>query len=137
MPELDFKTAQAALIKIMRTKKYATLPLPAEILEAAKELQHQNTQTPDAIEAWQEVRKKADIYKAPEWSHPAISQAVKSIGLRNICASEYDLSKRFMERYDLIVKRQQSQSENKLALQIAVTGKLGQIGKIALVGGNA
>ncbi len=123
MPDIDYKTGQVAIIRIMREKKIATLPLPAEIIEIARELRKRPDTPPAAIEAWEEVRKKADPYKIAKWSHPAIETAVKRIGVRAIC-SESNVAQRFMDVYSQIVRRQAIDHENKIAIQIAANGKI-------------
>lgn len=118
MPDISYTDAKMALVKLLRDREYPTLPLPGEIVKAVRELKQGKNKPPTAIEAWEEVRKFASPYKHHDWSHPAVAKAVQSIGLNTICSSEYDLSRRFMERYDAIVSRQAKQTENKLIKHI-------------------
>lgn len=119
MPDVDFAVGQAAIIRIMREKKYSTLPLPAEIIEIARELKKSADTPPTAIEAWEEVRKNADLYKVVEWSHPAIRKAVQRIGVRNICGGGHNTANDFMDIYKQIVRQNTINQENKIAIQIA------------------
>ncbi len=119
MPDIDFATGQAAIIRIMREKEYSTLPLPAEIIKKSRELKKITDTPPTAIEAWEEVRKKADLYTVVAWSHPAIRKAVQRIGIRNICGGGYNTADKFMDIYDQIVKQGIINQENKIAIQIA------------------
>lgn len=128
MPDISYYDGQQALIKLLRNREFPTLPLPGEIVRAVRELKQGNDSPPTAIEAWEEVRKFADPYKHHDWSHPAVAATVKSFGLNTICGSEYDLSRRFMERYDIIVNRTIEKSENEIVREIATaTKKIGQI----------
>ena len=128
MPDIDYKIGQAAIIRIMREKKYATLPLPAEIIEVARELRKSPNSPPCAIEAWEEVRKKIDLYNPTRWSHPAIEFAVRRIGVRNICGSDFNISKRFMDTYDQIIRRRILDAENQIAIQITAGGEINLLG---------
>jgi len=128
MPDLDYKTAEAALIRILREKKIATLPQPAELLEAARFLRRHPDDPPPAAVAWAEVRQKLDRYRAPEWSHPLIGEAVRVIGYLTLCESEFDLSTRFMKIYDDLVRRRQIDQENQVVIQITANGKISLLG---------
>lgn len=65
------------------------------------------------------ARSKIDFYKPNQkWSHPAIEEAIKIIGSRNICGGDYNVADRFMKVYNRIVKRTNDQYENKVTLQI-------------------
>lgn len=121
MPDISYADGQQALIKLLRSREYPTLPLPGEIVKAVRELKQSSSTPPSAIEAWEEVRKFANPYKQHEWSHPAVAAAVKSFGINAICSSEYDLSRRFMDRYDTIVRRNIELRENKIVREIAIT----------------
>lgn len=123
MPDISYADGQQALIKLLRSREYPTLPLPGEIVRTVRKLKQGSDNPPTAIEAWEEVRKFADPYKHHEWSHPAVAATVKSFGLNTICGSEYDLSRQFMERYDMIVNRAIENSENKIVREIAITTK--------------
>lgn len=127
MPDISYAEGQQALIKLLREREYPTLPLPGEIVRAARQLKQGSNVPPTAIEAWEEVRKFANPYKHHNWSHPAITAAVKSFGVNRICSNEYDLSRHFMQRYDALVSRAIEKSENKLVRQIASARKVGQI----------
>lgn len=122
MPDIPFKIGQQAVLKILREKKIPTVPLPGEIVDTVKQLVNgeNKVNAPSDYEAWQEVRSKIDFYK-PEikWSHPAIAEAVKIIGSRNICGGDYNVADRFMRVYNRIVKRENDQYENKITLKIA------------------
>lgn len=128
MPDVDFETGRNAIIKIMREKKIPTIPLPGEILEAARGLRHNPTDPPTTVEAWEEVRKNIDVYTATKWSHPLIQKAVQAIGARTICEAEYDMSARFMKVYDSLVQREHIDQENAIAIEITTSGRINLIG---------
>lgn len=127
MPDISYAEGQQALIKLLREREYPTLPLPGEIIRAIRQLKQGSNVPPTAIEAWEEVRKFANPYKHHDWSHPAITAAVKSFGVNRICSNEYDLSRHFMQRYDALVSRAIEKSENKIVRQISATRKIGKI----------
>ncbi len=121
MPDVPFSLAQAALYKVLRTKKIPTVPMPVEIIEACKEImdsQNQN-KAPLDFEAWEEVKRKIDFYKQNvEWSHPAIKETVKIIGSRNICGGDYGVADRFMRVYNKVVKRDENKKEMDVILKL-------------------
>lgn len=121
MPDISFELGQQAVLKILRDKKIPTVPLPGEIINTVKEIVNGENKinAPSDYEAWQEVRSKIDFYKPNQkWSHPAIEEAIKIIGSRNICGGDYNVADRFMKVYNRIVKRTNDQYENKVTLQI-------------------
>ena len=121
MPDISFELGQQAIIKILRSKKIPTVPLPAEVIETVDSIRYGENRinAPSDYEAWQEVRSKIDFYKPNQkWSHPAIEETIKIIGSRNICGGDYNVADRFMKVYNRIVKRSNDQYENKVTLQI-------------------
>lgn len=118
MPDVDYKTGRIAVTRILREKKISTLPLPGEIIEVAKELNRSKSDAPTAIDAWHEVSKKINPYKATKWSHPAIQKAVARVGTAAICSGEFNIATRFMTIYDQLVRREIIDKENTIAIQI-------------------
>lgn len=83
--DIPFADAKKALYYVLNTNKFE--PKPADIREAVNALVVSSI--PTAGQAWGEVLKKANIYKANiDWSHDLIRQAVRIIGLSTICESE-------------------------------------------------
>lgn len=104
---LEFSLAKKALLFVLQNSKFE--PKPADILDAIKQASALNSGRPSTNDAWEEVMKKANIYKANiEWSHPHIQKAVRTIGMRNICSSECIGVERahFIKIYDSLNERQ-------------------------------
>lgn len=126
MPDVSFELGQQAVIKILRSKEIPTIPLPGEILNTVKAIVNgeNKVNAPLDYEAWEEVRNKLDFYKPePKWSHPAIKEAVKRIGSRNICGGDYNVADKFMRIYNCIVSRTNEQYENKVIVAITSNAK--------------
>ena len=109
--DMDYKTAEAALLVVMRSWTSSFFPPPGAIVEAARSM----TAAPPAAEiAWKEVCKKLNPYAAPTWSDPLVGEAVRVLGYRNLCTSENPGVDRahFLKIYESLVKRQRTEREN-------------------------
>ena len=122
--DIPFADAKKALYYVLNTNKFE--PKPADIRSAVTSMQ--TASIPTAEQAWGEVLRKADIYKAKiEWSHPLIAEAVSIIGLRTICESETIGVERahFFKAYEgLVNKRSQVGLMQGLGLIAGSDGKL-------------
>ncbi len=116
LSDLEYELAEAALAKILMTARF--FPTVADIREAAVALKPRPDEAPPAADAWEEVRKKISPYRAAEWSHPLIGRAVSVIGGRTLCEAEYDMSRRFMDIYETLRRRQKDEVENKAVAAI-------------------
>jgi hypothetical protein len=109
-----------AVIANMATREFA--PTPGQIREAADEavarMRHEHAPDPD--EAWREVRMAVGVHifrdgeeAGPEWSHPAIADAVRAMGWRDFCNSPTDDSAiwraHFLRFYGTAVTRHRRQ----------------------------
>ena len=122
MPDITYETGARALVKVLRKKTIPTLPTPAEIIEAAKEVINVSKEAgvPDVYSAWDEVRSKLGCVSSKEiqWSHPNVKKTVLSIGAHTIATATYDIFPRFAKVYDGFLKRGESRYENKLSQHI-------------------
>lgn len=116
---LPYDLGKKVILKLIENNH--RFPLIADIKEAAQSFVKRDAGIPTAEEAWEEVRKKLDPFKAQIWSHPLIERTVKTIGYRNLCYSETpgaDMA-RFLKIYDSYRKREidiiQNERINKLA----------------------
>lgn len=112
MATIPFEIGQAATIKLMTNCEF--FPTLADIKKAVQSLAPQKYNLPPAEIAWEEVRKKLDPYKSPNWSNAAIERAVKTIGYRYLCDSQNpgaDMM-RFMKIYDTYRQREVDAVEN-------------------------
>lgn len=130
MPDIGYEQGQAALIKVLRKCKF--FPTPSEVLAAAATLS--SNDIPSVEAAWLEVSRQLDIYRTPTWSHPAIAEAVRVLGFRNLCASENPAAShaQFERRYTAIAARYANEVENSVVQQITSgAGAHGLIRQIA------
>ena len=113
--DLDYETAQVAAVKLMKTAKFE--PRPADLIEATESLMPKTV--PDTESAWIEVCKKLNPYKAPQWSHPLIGEAVKVLGYRTLCDSENPEWDRqhFIKVYERMVAREKDEKVNQQVLK--------------------
>jgi Loader and inhibitor of phage G40P len=85
LSDLPYEPARAAVVTIIATERF--FPTVAEIREAAAQLV---TGVPVAEAAWAEVMaavREHGMDGWPEWSHPAVAEAVRAIGWHLICGS--------------------------------------------------
>lgn len=109
---IPLNTGQAAIMKIIANNEF--FPTIAEIKKAVMNLAPLADEPPSAEQAWDEVRKQLDIYRAPTWSHPAIAKTVETMGFRNLVDSlnpGRDME-RFMKIYETYRQRDIDQIEN-------------------------
>ena len=119
--DIPYDVAEKAVSKVLITSKY--FPTIAEIRQAAESLNIKENGLPPAEDAWEEVSRKLDPYKVPEWSHPTIARAVKLIGYNNMNHSENIAVERaqFMKIYSAYEKREKDSQINQNILNL-VTG---------------
>ena len=86
--DLDGDVVKAAAKAWAMSEKWP--PTVADLRSMSAEMLGVTAPAPE--EAWGEVMQIAQVYghrgARPEWSHPAISAAVSSMGFRDICLSE-------------------------------------------------
>jgi hypothetical protein len=119
MADIGYGEAEVAVLKLVRSFQYERLKV-ADIILAVKAISKANIPSPE--QAVQEVNaevRRCGQYKAPEFSHPYILEAVRTIGWWTFCTTEFDLSARFMKIYESIVTRHQEQAENETVLVLA------------------
>ena len=119
LPDVSFVDGKAAMIKLLRERKIATLPLPGEILEAVKQFRPQSEKIPAPFEAWEEVRRNISSYSATKWSHPLITQTVRHIGSYDIIQGTWGVAERFVKVYTSLVEREKDKVENPIIMAIA------------------
>ena len=116
---------QKVVEKIIYENKF--LPSIAEIVEACRSLTSTASgerEVPDWSEAWAEIEKamrNTQWGKKPEFSHPAIEQAVKNYGWKSIhevMADDYHTMQAQLRRvYDEVAKRYIEDKRNNFILQ--------------------
>ena len=119
LPDVTFEEGKTAIVKIMRERKIATLPLPGEILDTVRQLRPNSTEFPTAFEAWEEVRKKLNSWHSAEWSNPIIGQAVRQTGSWDIIQGTWGVAERFVKIYNILVEREKAKIENPIIKAIA------------------
>ena len=124
---VPYELGQAAALKLIVNKTF--FPTIAELKEAIQNLAPPKDGPPTPEEAWGEVRRQLDIYKAPTWSHPAIEKAVRDIGMRNMCNSYSPGTDRehFFRIYETYRRRDVDRVENE-SIRELTTSIIGQIG---------
>lgn len=127
LADIPYPVAEQALIKLLATNKF--FPTVADIREAAENMT--GNQLPAADQAWSEVLeqiRRIGSWGIPTFTHPAITEAVKAIGWRNICCSETPGVERahFMKIYDSVKGRHNDQKINGQVLQLV--GGIGLLG---------
>lgn len=89
-------------------RKFA--PSVGEIRGAVSQLRGMSSNVPSSYEAWEEVLQQfrdAGYYRDPVFSHPLIDRAVRSLGWRELCQSENQVSDRmrFIQCYEQLLDR--------------------------------
>jgi len=115
--DLDYKTAEAAVIKILRTKN--SWPFPADILIEAKNINPPKDAPPLVDDAWIEVYKSLNSYRTEplEYSHLVILKTVRSCGYLNLCQRE-NARLDFMTTYKRLSEEYLNQKENQIVKQL-------------------
>lgn len=115
--DLDYRTAEAAVVKILRTKN--TWPFPADIIIEAKNINPPADTPPLVDDAWMEVRKSLNSYRTEplEYSHPIILKAVRSCGFLSLCQRE-NARLDFLTTYKRLADEYLNQKENKTVQQL-------------------
>jgi hypothetical protein len=117
--DLDADVAKAAIERLICTSRF--MPTIAEIREMCVTVRHGTVRT--GAEAWGDVGiaiRRFGSYRAPKFDDPAVAQAVKCLGWRNLClGSSNDAADRarFCEIYDSITKQEREQEALPPALQ--------------------
>lgn len=142
MADIPGDVAAKAVAKVLMTAKF--FPTVAEIREAAAGMMRTKDSTlPLPEEAWEEVLKKLDPYKVPQWSSPEIDRVVKMIGYRDLCEGHnMDLKRaHFLRLYGEYRRRMADRETNQTvqALTQDVVAKLmpgaaGQTGEVQAYG---
>jgi hypothetical protein len=91
--DLDYEPAALAVKQLRQTATF--LPAIAEVRQLAAELTAGHL--PDGDEAWGEVVgqvRATGWYGVPRFSHPAITEAVRAMGWKELCASENQVADR-------------------------------------------
>ncbi|HMM22946.1 MAG TPA: replicative helicase loader/inhibitor [Selenomonadales bacterium] len=116
LADLDCSLAEAALVKVLMTAKF--FPTVADIREAADSMKSREGQPPAPEDAWSEVLRNLNPYKAPTWSHPLIGEAVKVLGYRNLCESEHPGwdRKNFFDIYEALMRRNKEERLNQTVI---------------------
>ena len=87
LADLDYADALAAVKRLIATSQF--FPTVAAIRETTVSLTA--PPIPSNAAAWAEVMLKireVGHYRAPEWSHPALAEAVATIGWRELCMAD-------------------------------------------------
>src|SRR3990167_8529852 len=89
-------------------RKFA--PSVGELRGAVMDLRRASMNIPSAYDAWQEVLSQignVGSYGSPEFSSHLIDKVVKSLGWRNLCLSENQVSDRarFLQAFEQLVER--------------------------------
>lgn len=135
LSDIPFHYGQAAALNMIAESKW--FPSVAELRKEAVSLMPDH-QIPSAAEAWGEVMeqiRKAGYYGIPEFTHPVVKQAVKTMGWRNLCMMEegaYTDRAHFMKIYDSLASK-----ETKQSLQIPDSKRLIGEGNKILIGDGA
>jgi hypothetical protein len=116
LADLTYEQAEAALVKTLFSAKF--FPTIAEIREAHKAIV--NAGIPTAEEAWKEVLRNLNPYRAPQWSCPIIQDAVRTMGFLQLCNSENPSIDRaqFIKIYNNLRDRQQDRQENEVVVRL-------------------
>lgn len=91
-------------------------PRPADINRIADTMREDRP--PLAEAAWREVLSKLNQYVKPEWSHPLIEKAVRSMGFLNLCLSttpDYDRTQ-FIKTYESFKQREKQDEMNMISM---------------------
>ncbi|HEY8477095.1 MAG TPA: hypothetical protein VIN09_09560 [Chloroflexota bacterium] len=88
LADLPIDAVRAAVLAIIRQRRYPTLPTVGEIrLEAAR----LSLRAPSPAEAVEEVRQQirgVGLWGRPQFSHPLVARAVEAADWRHLCMSE-------------------------------------------------
>jgi hypothetical protein len=110
--DIPYEAAEAALIEY-GSGDTAFAPTPGQLREIALGLRDAaiGDRPPDPDEAWEEiqagVRARGFQQGPPDWSHPCVASAVKSLTWRELCISETLMADRahFKSWYPTILER--------------------------------
>lgn len=109
----DLLAAACAKARTNTERNLAFAPSTGEIRAAATEILRTIAGVPSSYQAWQEVLRvivEVGSYRTPEFSHPLIADAVRTLGWRNLCLSEDQTSDRFrfIQAYEQLASRAES-----------------------------
>lgn len=108
LADLDPEVVEAAVESLGR-REFA--PTPLMVREAALAIARPEAMVPDAAAAWEEVQAALQLVgwtRTPEWSHPAVGDAVRALGgWRAVCESTTLMADRahFLRVYDAVRER--------------------------------
>lgn len=110
LQDLPVDLLRAAVLQCVAEDGRKFAPSIGEIRGAATEIRKTMAGVPSSYQAWEEVRMQmVDVgsYGSPTFTHPLIEKAVKSLGWRNLCMSEDQVSDRarFISAYEQFTDR--------------------------------
>jgi hypothetical protein len=117
--DVPYELAEKALCKVLMTAKF--WPTVSEIREAVDSLRPPVKMLPPTDEAWEEVCRNLNPYRAPQWSHEAIARAVRSLGgIRTICDAENlaVIRAHFFKMYETVSAREKEKSLNEKVITL-------------------
>ena len=134
LADLPLAVVERAVLKLIMTRKF--FPAVAEIREAAESLLDNGHPTPE--EAWGEVMKQLNPYRAPQYSDPLIHRAVRAVGYLSICMSERLGVERahFLQIYQAYLNRAVDTATNESIEKIAGPAKQLLLQVVSRMGGN-
>jgi len=130
LSDIDDGLLMAAALEIIRLSKF--FPTIAEVRDAVIRVNPSSQLCPKVDKAWTEVlgaARELGRQQRPDWSHPAIMEALKSVGgYRAVCDSSVPgvVESRFREAY----KRIESEHHRSLMLE-----RGGEVDESATMGG--
>jgi hypothetical protein len=105
-------------------------PKPAQLLRAAIEIMGDHNGVPDPYAAWELLQ--AEIQRighqgAPQFDQPALAEAVKRLGWRQLCLSDNQISERarFLDCYQRIVESEVQRALMPPAVQKLIARRAG------------
>ena len=112
--DLDAEELKAAALQCVSENGRKFAPSVGELRGAVADLRRAYLNIPSAYSAWQEVLQQiTDVgsYRTPQFTHPLIDRAVRSLGWRNICLSENSVADRarFLQFYEQLQHRAETE----------------------------
>ena len=119
--DVSYEDGLAAIIKILREHKIATVPTPGLIKDAIRQIRLAcagENEPPTAYEAWEEAI-KYNSWGGNKWSHPLIAEAVRYVGSHDLIYGTYGVAERFMKIYNTLLEREKNKVEVPVIKSIA------------------
>lgn len=115
LADLDGDLLRQATLQAVASNGRQFAPSVAEIRAEARRLLAIIEKVPTPHQAWEEVcnaMRDVGSYRRPTFSHPLVEQAMNTIGWRELCLSENQVSDRaqFLRAYEDLVARHDYQS---------------------------